>query len=207
MTTRKHEWLGLQRLGQGLLIGVLLTLTACAQYTLIKGDKRVEISDAFSIDPQVAWTRIANPLSSNKVEIWTIDGPYLQIVQFFKGIDDGSVLQELHDKTGRPIKNLPTFSKDMSPIEISELYETTFTRVGAQQFEVERIRPVTFAGTQGFRFDFTFAAENGLKKSGFAVGTIREDKLYLIGYVGTSLHYFDKDKGVVERLIGSAQMI
>ena len=207
MTGTRHARPGFERLGHGLLIAVVLTLTACAQYTLVKGDKRIEVGDAFSVEPQIAWTRIANPLHSGKTEVWTVDGPFLQLLRFYKGIDDSQVLEELTDSAGNPIKNLPTFTKDMSPIEISELFETTLARAGAQQFKMDRIRPATFAGTNGFRFDFHFAIESGLKKIGFAVGAVRDGKLYMISYVGTSLHYFGKDKGIVEHLIGSAQMI
>lgn len=207
MTGFRQERLWLGRLGRGLIVAVLLSLTACAQYTLVKGEKRVEVGDAFSVEPQIAWTRIANPMVSDTTEAWTIDGPVLQLVRFYKGIDDGDVLEELTDKLGKPIKNLPKFGKDMSPIEISELFETTYARAGAQQFEIQRIRPVEFAGTDGFRFDFEFTTTSGLKKRGFAAGTVRDGKLYLISYVATSLHYFGKHKDVIERLIGSARVI
>ncbi len=191
----------------GVTTVALLLLSACAQFTLVTADKRVKVGDAFSVEPQVAWTRIANPMVTTKVETWTIDGPLLHKLMFIKGADDGTPLYEPRDNAGQPLKNLPKFRKDMTPIEIAELFETTLTRDGVEQMDITKMGPAKFGDINGFRFDFTYLNTDGLRNRGFGIGGIHEDKLYMIIYGASNLHYYGKHIDTVERLVQSLQMI
>ena len=55
-------------------------------------------------------------------------------------------------------------------------------------------------------FEIDFVTEEGLEKSGFVVGSIIKEKLYLIIYSGARVHYFAKHKKHVEDIIESVQM-
>ena len=49
--------------------------------------------------------------------------------------------------------------------------------------------------------------KNGLEKQGFALGAVIDEKLHMIIYSGTRLHYYPKLKDEVERLVRSIRMI
>ncbi|MCZ6849398.1 MAG: hypothetical protein O7F75_11185 [Alphaproteobacteria bacterium] len=179
-----------------LFISALL-VTACAQYSLVKPVK-VLIGDAYSVDAQIAW----NKKTEGKTEIWTVDGPLLQELRFIKGIEDGDTLLE-----GRVGNKLPTFKSKMTAIEIKELFEASLAQIGLARLKTLNLRPNGFGKASGFRFEFTYVLNNGLEKQGFAIGAVMNDKLYMIIYSGTRLHYYPKHKDDVERLVRSIRML
>jgi hypothetical protein len=172
-------------------------VTACAQYSLIKPEK-VLIGDAYSVDAQIAW----NKKTEGKAEIWTIDGPLLQELRFIKGIEDGDALFE-----SRASKKLPPFKSKMTAIEIKELFEASLVQADLAQLKTLNLRPNDFGKVAGFRFEFTYTRKNGLEKQGFAIGAVIDEKLHMIIYSGTRLHYYPKHKDDVERLVRSIRMI
>ena len=174
-----------------------LLITACVRYSLVESEK-VAIGDVYTVDAQIAWNRI----SEGKTEIWTVDGPLLQELRFIKGIDDGDALFR-----GGVGKKLPPFKSKMTAIEIKELFETSLAQIGVARMRTLNLRPESFGPVAGFRFEFTYARKDGLEKQGFALGAVIDEKLHMIIYSGTRLHYYPKRKDDVERLIRSIRMI
>ena len=68
------------------------------------------------------------------------------------------------------------------------------------------LRPFKFGNHPGFRFELSFLSQEGLEYEGFVVGTIKDDKLYLICYTGTRQYYYPKYKESVEQIIASIDM-
>jgi len=174
-----------------------LLVTACVQYSLVK-PARVLIGDVYYVDAQIAW----NKKTEGKAEIWTVDGPLLQELRFIKGIEDGDALFE-----GRVGNKLPPFKSKMTAIEIKELFEASLAQIGLAQLKTLNLRPNDFGKASGFRFEFTYVLKNGLEKQGFALGAVIDEKLHMIIYSGTRLHYYPKHKDEVERLVRSIRML
>lgn len=170
-----------------------LLLAACDRYTLTESAPLV-MADAYVVDPRIAWNR----RSQGKTEIWTVDGPMLQELRFVNGLEDGDVLFG-----GADAKKLPPFSARMTPIEVVEFFALSFARAGVTNFEHRALRPAAFAGRGGFRFEFAYSLEDGLAREGFAVGAIRDGRLYLVVYSGTQLHFFAKHKADAEAVVAS----
>lgn len=177
-------------------------LSSCAEYVLVKPDKKVSINGSLTIDPQIDWNR----RSLGKTEIWTVDGPNLQILSFFVGLKDGDIMfpSSGPGADSDKDKKKPKFSAKMSPIEIAELYDASYAQNGVVNFKTSNLRPETLAGQAGFRFDYTFTTEKGLDHAGFAVGFVKDEKLYMIAYSGAALYYFPKNLPDVKHLIESA---
>lgn len=197
-----------------------LFLTGCAFYSSIE-PRRTPIGDLFTVEPQIPWSKA----SRGNVEMWTVDGPRLQAVRFVKGLEDGEVLFEGKDKEKRP-----KFRKQMTPNEIMEFVVDTMTLlgpervagrnvrlgmqqgvdrvalIGAQKVEATNLRPGKFGDVQGFRFEMSFLSKEGLEQRGFVIGSVVEERLYLIMYTGVKAYYYAKHKDHVEQIIESIEI-
>ena len=184
---------------RGALVAVALAaLSACTSFSLVEPRGRVDVGDAFSVEPQIAWSRHR----SGETEIWTVDGPFLQQLRFVKGLPDGDPLFKVRGR-GMGAKKLPKFRKDMTAIEVAELFEAALGRVGGQQITVENLRPERFGNVDGFRFEFRYLTTDGLAKEGFVLGAVKDGRLYMAGYWGTSIYYYPKHKEDAEKVIAS----
>ena len=178
------------------IIGLCMLATGCAKYTLVP-PVQTDIGGVYTVDPQISWS---SAKAGNSM-LWTVDGPFLQALHLVDPVNDGEPLFERSPET----KGL-TFHRGMTAIEIKELVEDTWGATGAQKIETEYFKPFKFSGQQGFRFELTFLATNGLEKQALVVGSVIDNKLYLIVYSGARAHYFPKYKGAVEKLIASVKL-
>ncbi|MDJ0802106.1 MAG: hypothetical protein QNI89_06555 [Desulfobacterales bacterium] len=191
-----------------LVVMVTLLFSACTSYTLVKPIPR-RIDKAFVVeDPQIQWSRA----SRGKFEVWTVDGPSLQAVRFYKGLIDGDTLLPVRVNK----QKLPLYHKDMRANEIMEFYVDSLIaaeRTGwrepnltASRIAAENLRPFKLGGHRGFRFEIRFRAGNGLEYEGFVVGSRINARLYLISYSGTRQYYFPKYEHTAEKLIASIRI-
>ncbi len=182
-----------------------ILISACSHYSLVEPKPRSIDKQLGTVDPQIPWSRFAR----GKIEVWTVDGPTLQAVRVYKGLQDGETLLPLRGDD----KQLPVYRRDMRATEVMEFFVDSL--IAAEQlgwrepnltsgrFAAENLRPFDFNGQRGFRFEIRFTASNGLEYDGFVVGTRIEEKLYLISYSGTRQYYFPKYKQAAEKLIAS----
>jgi hypothetical protein len=178
------------------VVGVLvLALAGCAAYKLVE-PKPVTIADALIVEPQIPWSSI----TSGEWDVWTVDGATLQSLQFLRGLSHGEPL------FARGSDKRPRFRKDMTPTDVMELVVDSLADAGGQQIQPSGLRPVKFAGSDGFRFEWRLLTKQGLEKRGFAVGAIVKEKLYLVVYQGAADHYYGKHVADAERVIQSARM-
>lgn len=176
-----------------------LLLAGCQTYSLVPME-RVSIGGTLSIEPKIQW----NKRTLDNTEMWTVDGEALQVVQIYKGLEDGDTLFELQDSEKQ--ENMPKFKETMSLLEIREFIEASIVQSGFTNLKTLKFEPASFAGRDGFRFDFTFTDKNGLRKLGFATGAMVGGKFYLVFYHGAKLHYYDKYLKEVEDMIRTIQL-
>jgi hypothetical protein len=191
-----------------ILLAIIFLLSACAYYDLVEPIKR-DIGSSYSVEPQIAWSRS----TQGQIEIWTVDGPALEAIHFFNGIGDG---QTLFPAYGKQKEKLPKFKKDMTANEVLEFIVDSIMAPGIQSpvgpnmkgtgAQTIHLRPFKFGNHPGYRFELSFLSQEGLEYEGFVVGTIKDDKLYLICYTGTRLYYYPKYKESVEQIIASIDM-
>ncbi len=186
----------MKRLTAAFALAVALTLSACSQFALVEAQKPVTLGGIYTIDPQIAWSKISN----GPLEMWTVDGPLLDQVRFYNGIVDGEPLLLLR---GPDAITLPRFRKSMSPLEIRDLIVATFAREGLQNVETRDLRPAPFGPDAGFRFEYGYLTSDGLKKKGMVAGAIHDGRLFVIAYAAPEIHYFDRYRDTVERMIAS----
>lgn len=180
---------------------LLIALAACAQYSLVKA-KTQKIGGAYTVEAQIDW----NKRAEGKLEWWTVDGPGLEVLRFFKGLDDGDALFTRPAGMAKGIK-FPAYRAGMTASEVMEFVVESLGRAGAADLEARGLQPAQFGSVPGFRFELTFATGSGLEMRGLAAGAVIEDALHLILYTGTRVHYFPKYRDDVERLLGSIELI
>jgi hypothetical protein len=182
----------------GICLLFIFLLGGCAQYSLVKAGSMTNVGNSLNVDPQIDWSMY----SRNDTLLWTVDGPMLERVYFIPGIEHGKpLLNAANDK------KMPVFSSTMTPIEIMDLVEATLARLNALAITKENLKPAPFGKYEGFRFTFSYVSEDGLDYKGFAAGTVKDKKLYLIMYTGTNLFYFDKYVEQVEKIVNSVEII
>lgn len=181
-----------------LVLGAVLLLISGCYYSLVPADKPVTVA-FYQVEPQVAWNRFT--LSDSTTEQWTVDGPRLQSLNFIKGIAEGSPIRR--PTYIGPAADLPVFRANMTPSDIEEFVVDTFSRLGFADVKSADLAPVKFGDLDGFRFSLSMLTHEGLEFDGLAIGTVQEQKLYMILYTGTHRYYFPKYRADVERLFAS----
>lgn len=190
------------------VIALALLVGACTQYALVSPQQRVTVKDALSVEPDIAWNKINTQdiTGRNQTETWTADGPLLNTLTFFAGIEDG---RPLFLQTAEQEKNnkLPEFRKTMTSTEIMELVEATHAkRAQAALTKTRNLRPEKFAGKDGFRFEMTYVGKDEVERDITAIGTVYNDRLYLIEYQGTHVYHYELRRAQAERIMQTAQL-
>ena len=175
---------------------LVFLLVACQQFTLVRPGP-TEMGGTYSIRPGISWNRALFP----KRELWTVDGPLLQDLYFFKGLENGDALFRGANR------QKPRFRRTMNQNQIKKFIETSFTLNGYGALMTGPLRPQRLGRARGFRFDFSYALRDGLEKRGFAVGLVLKGRLHLILYRAATLYYFGKYKTEAERIIRSIRLL
>ncbi len=161
--------------------------------------------NGINVAPQVAWSRLPAsvlPWAGGEGEIWTIDGPVLDVLRFHGGVAPGGALGVT--TTERP---LPRFRAGMTTSEIAELVIDTVAARGNSRVEMLSLAPASFAARDGFQLDYRFLNAEGLELRGRARGAVDGGRLHLIVFEAAADHYFPKHAPIVDRLMDSAQLV
>ena len=193
-----------------LLACIFLLITCAPHYSVVEPTRR-DMGGLYSVEPQISWNRS----SQKQIEIWTVDGPLLAAVQFFNGIDHEKYLFQYIGRAPQSAK-LPRFNKNMTASEVLEFVVDSImapypaSPIGPNMIginaEATQLRPFKFGSLPGFRFELAFLSKAGLEYQGFVVGTIKDDRLYLICYSGARQYYYPKYKDTAERIVASIQV-
>lgn len=175
---------------------VVAVLSGCVSYSLVESSNKRSIDGIYNVSTAISWSK----MEDGNLEVWTREGPLLQQLIFFKGVEDGDYLIKL---PGQSEDTLPKFRKEMTFLEIQDFMIASFKRINAQDIEIQQMTPAKFGEKDGFRIDYKFKTEDGIGKTGFLVGTIVEEELHAITYFGTDIHYFDLNKADAEKIIQS----
>lgn len=185
------------------ILFVLLLAAACTPpvVTTVPGES-IQVG-SYRVTPRIEWNRPTTTFN----EIWTVDGYALQSLRFHE-VPDGQALFVQRNAFGRPLppdEKTPVFRKTMLPNEIQEFLVATLAADGWANVKPSGLAPAKFGGLPGFRFSFAMKSADGLEYDGLAFGAVDGDKLNLITYTGTRLHYFPKYKGEAEKIFLSVR--
>lgn len=188
-----------------LLLVLLASVVAGCEPLVLVEAKRTSIDGAFSVEPQITWSR-GNPDLMNSqrgpAQTWTADGFAIEQVRLYPGIADGQPLAKQVDGQ----EKLPVFKKDLTAPEIMELVEATLQRTDQSTLiESHNLRPAEFGGVPGFRFEMTMTLKDDLPRKAIVAGAVKNDRLYMIIYEGARIYYFDKYLDAAQKIIDSVE--
>jgi hypothetical protein len=181
-------------------VALLLADPAGARWKEVAPARLAVAGSTLRVTADPGWNRwTKRPIKQE--EVWSLDGPLLNRLDFFAGIAPGEPLARERNKNREP---LPKFKAAMRAPEIAELIERTLRITeGAPDFVVETVAPVAFAGDQGFRLRFRYT-KGELVRRGEARGRVVDGKLYLITYAAPALYYFDTGLARATAIMDSA---
>lgn len=177
-------------------------LAGCAGYALVQANTRYVMPDSFSVVPNVSWSRFA----AGDIEMWTRDGQLLNQLFLFGGVEDGDPLPiaPLAYK-GEKVDSQLDFVKTMTPLDVQDLVLNTLRAQGYVRPEVLSTTPDTFGGRNGFRMEFSLFGADDIERRALIVGTMMNDRLFAVFYMGTTVHYYGATMPEVEAILRSVQ--
>lgn len=144
-----------------------LVLTACAPHALVTAERQT-VGGILSVEPGLAWNRVATPAFEGRIEVWTLDGPVLNFLTFFTGTADG---EPLFTRRGPAGERPPVFRASMNDLQIEELFRDTLARnLGSPIAETRGLRGVTVGGQPAFRFETRAVGRDEVDRNGGVVG-------------------------------------
>ena len=176
-------------------------LAACATWTLVEGP-RVEMGGVYTVMPAGTW----NSRSEGDRVFWTVDGPGLQQLIFFNGIEGGDALfSEAFFASASDKQKRHRFKPSMDFFQIDELVSGTWAGLDWQRVETKKLRPAPFGPFEGFRLELSCLNPEGLDYRGLVAGAIVEERLYLMVYLATRFHFYDTSLAQVEAILRSIE--
>lgn len=174
---------------------LVLLLAACSG-----GQRLQRAGDTTALDLQLTsaldWTRIRQPRS----ELWTIDGPDLNLLRIYSRIRPGEhVFQRARRRASQP--DGPWFRPDMRADELRDLVLDGLREEGAAQIDSDRLRPHRFGDVPGLRFDFAMSSPAGLRYRGTAAAAVRAGQLTVVLWYAPTEYYYGRDIDAVNRML------
>ncbi len=182
------------------LVGIALASPGFAGGLKSAGARVTVAKSTLAVTPDQSWNKGARP--GRLSEAWTLDGLSLNELTFYGGILDNTPLFREIDKKAAP---LPRFSKSMLAPDVVQLFESSYrVALGTSLITIDSVEPATFAGNQGFKFTYSFAVQDEVKRKGEATGAIIGGRLYMITFEAPRIHYYDRDIASYRRLVETA---
>jgi hypothetical protein len=185
----------------------LIALTSgCVSYTLIPAGT-VGVG-ALQVSPTENWNKapkVHAPSLRKGSEMWTKDGRLLDRMVIISGVPDGESLIV----SPRESAALPVFRADMLPNEIEELAESTFVKYfgeGNAAVSTENLRPHRFGEHRGIMFDLTAVVTESPVNKGTVGAFIVDEHLYMLFFIASTPHYYDKHIESAQELIKGARI-
>jgi hypothetical protein len=158
---------------------------------------------SLSVTPPAGWNRWSKK-PQKRGELWSLDGPMLNRLEFFGGVRQGEPLAKERNKKREP---LPKFMSDMKASDVADLIEQTIRNSeGSVDFTLETVEPAQFAGSPGFRLSYRYTIDE-LTRRAEAQGAIIDGKLYMIAFTAPAVYYFDAGLPRARAVIDSAKVI
>ncbi|MBC7953762.1 MAG: hypothetical protein H7Z12_18340 [Rhodospirillaceae bacterium] len=192
---------------------LLLAATACTPYHLVPAGPVDFTGKDAGTQTAIPW----NGRNYDAIYTWTQDGPDLQNMIFHLGIADGQTLATSLDVESKfhPLMVLAgkvpdevsfRFQRTMAEPDITDLFAASLSKITGTPVATTNLRPATFSGEPGFRFDYSFTGKDEVKRQGIAVGAVVDAKLYLVHYYGTELYHFGKNRDNAEQVIAAFKL-
>lgn len=181
-----------------LVAAAIVLVSACAG----AGGRLQEAGDAtvfdLHLDTSLDWARVRQP----RIEQWTIDGAPLNQLSIISRIKPREhVFLSARERSWRP--DGPWFRAGMRPDEVRDIVLDGLRGAGWANVEASNLRPVSWGGVPGLRFEIDLDNPNGLVYRGMATAAERDGRLTVLLWVAPAEHYYGRDAEAVGRMFDS----
>ena len=154
------------------------------------------------LDTQLAWARI----KQQRHEVWTIDGTALNQLHIYSKVKPGEhVFQLSKERKSRP--DGPWYRRDMRLDELQQLVVDGLVDQGFVGVASSNLRPHTFGGVDGLRFDVSMANTDGLLYEGTSAVAERQGLLTVTVWLAPKEHYYGRDVAAVNTMLDGLRFI
>lgn len=175
---------------------LLVPLLSCTFFTLVPPNSTVTVKDTYAVRTETAW----NTHNVSDAVLWTQHGINLDHLMFFPPTEDGKSLLSLGITSG---KKLPPFKKTMNLLELPDLMKDSLLGMGFAEVSSEKVQQATLDGNRALRMEFIGRHENGPKMKGFAVMSVKGDRLYATAFFAEETAYYPLVAPSAEKVIAS----
>ncbi|GAB1408264.1 hypothetical protein MASR1M8_21830 [Thermomonas brevis] len=182
---------------RGLLLAVLVALlAACASGGPLVTPGRTTAGGDLSIDAGMEWTR----MGGIREQLWTIDGPQLNSLHLISSVRE----REFIFLGERQTKRRPDgafYHRGMRADELRDLIVDGMRAAGAVNVVASNLRPASFGGREGLRFEMAMDNEAGLKYRAMAAAFEHEKGLALALFYAPAEYYYPRDEAKVAAML------
>ncbi len=179
-----------------------LGLAGCAQVSRVAtGD--ITVQERLSVKLDQPWNQFEGD-QGNGVPTWTQQGITVDTLKFYVGLKNGALLAPTptEPKGQAPLE----FRSTMQTAEVVALFERLYAR-GGSSFTLDLVAPATFAGSPGFRFEFSSVRKSDdVRLRGIGWGTVRNGELFAITYTAPRLAFYPAGVVAAESIAKSARV-
>lgn len=187
----------MRRLAPIALAGAL-ALTGCAAQGPSSPRGSANPAEPYRVETEAEWNRV----QLDRFELWTVDGPQLQQLRFYRPLEPGDRLASSRGRNENGLR----YEGWMRAHDVVDLVVAALSRSGGFKVRTEGPEPAPFGKRTGFRFELTFVSQAGLPYRALGRGWIDgEDRLHLVLYLGSPDHYFEAYREEVQRILDSIQ--
>ena len=188
-----------------ILIFVLSSCQPNKVFTLIESG-RVEINNMYSLKTNKKWSQFEQ--KEYNFIFWTVDGYTLQRIVFFRPLSDSESLYDHNSFFTQESEKRPIYNSNMNKFEIKEFFENCIlwskrlVKINSSNFKNYKIDNI-----DGLTFDIEGQNELGLIYKGFVIACIKDKKLYLAYFIGSSMEFFDKYQKDAKTILNSIKFL
>lgn len=188
------------RLMQAIVLACLLTACAGGGGPLVRPGTQT-VGSRLVIDAGMEWTRI----HGYREQLWTMDGPLLNSLHLIPSVRE----REFIFLGQRQTKRRPDgafYRRGMRPDELRDLIVDGMRAAGAVNVSASQLRPASFGGREGLRFEMAMDNEQGLKYRAMAAAFEHDQGLALALFYAPSEHYYPRDEARVSAMLDTLRL-
>ena len=182
---------------RGLIVAALtLLLAACASGGPLVTPGRTTAGGNLSIEAGMEWTR----MGGMREQLWTIDGPQLNSLHLIANVREREFIF-LGERQTRRRPDGAFYHRGMRPDELRDLIVDGMRAAGAVNVSTSNLRPASFGGREGLRFEMAMDNQAGLKYRAMAAAFEHENGLALALFYAPAEYYYPRDEAKVSAML------
>ena len=179
-----------------LLSVVIVLLAACASGGPLVTPGTTTAGGGLTIDAGMEWTR----LPGYREQLWTIDGPQLNSLHLISSVREREFIF-LGQRQTRRRPDGAFYHRGMRADELRDLIVDGMRAAGAVNVTTSDLRPTSFGGREGLRFEMAMDNEAGLKYRAMAAAFEHEKGLALALFYAPAEYYYPRDEAKVSAML------